>query len=104
MTDLPPNPPTPTSMGASPGVTLAAFALGPSLLVRRPRRSLGLFAAAAGISAIGEVMAIRGAHVLRHHTHPQIADMPITIPLIDFCTDILTLAIGYGMFLVCRND
>jgi len=52
-----------------------------SVIIRGPRRSLQLFAASAFLAAGAEIIAIRGTRILRHHTRPQIAELPLTIPL-----------------------
>jgi putative membrane protein len=61
--------------------TLAAVALGTSLAIRGWRRSLRVLAAAMLVSAAAELLAIRGARVLRHHSRPQVVGLPLLIPL-----------------------
>ena len=74
-------PPHPTSINSSSALTVAALALGQSLLVRGLSRSLRVLATAVVTASVGEILIIQGARALRHHTHPQLAEVPLTIPI-----------------------
>jgi putative membrane protein len=56
-------------------------ALGISLVVRGPGRSLRLLAASLVTAAAGEVLGVRVVRAIRHHSRPQVAGVPLLIPL-----------------------
>ena len=93
MTILPAPRPAPTSISPWLSLTLAVLALLPSLVIRGPRRSLQLLAASLLIATGAEALAIRGTRTLRHHSHPQIGDLPIPILLSWYAV----LAPSYGL-------
>lgn len=74
-------PPHPTSLNSSSALTVAALALGQSLLIRGPSRNLRVFVTAIVTASVGEILIIQVARALRHHTHPQLAEVPLTIPI-----------------------
>jgi uncharacterized membrane protein len=73
--------PAPASISSWPVAALAAAALATSLVVRGRRRSLRLLAASLAVAAAAEAAAIRGMRVLRHHGRPQLAGLPLVLPL-----------------------
>ena len=93
MTALPATRPAPTSISPWLSLTLATLALLPSLVIRGPRRSLRLLAVALLVATAGEALAIRGTRTLRHHCHPQIADLPLSIVLSWYAV----LSLSYGL-------
>ena len=93
MTTLPATRPVPTSISPWLSLTLATLALLPSLVIRGPRRSLRLLAAALLVATAGEALAIRGTRTLRHHSHPQIGDLPLRVVLSWYAV----LAPSYGL-------
>ncbi len=73
-----------TTISPAGPLTLAALALGSTWAIRGPRRSLPLPAIAGTIVAGGEALAIRGTRTLRHHSQPQIGELPVLIPLLCY--------------------
>ncbi len=73
--------PQPASLGPAKVAALLGVALVTSLPVRGWRRSLRVLATSVAIATVGEVLGIRWAGVLRHHSTPQIGGLPLTIPL-----------------------
>jgi uncharacterized membrane protein len=81
MAKMPTAKPQPASTGVSSALFLAAPAFGLSWAIRGGKRSLRLLLGSAAIAAGSELVAIRGTRQLRHHTQPQVAELPVTIPL-----------------------
>ena len=100
MTTLPTTRPTPTSISPWLALTLALLALLPSLVIRGPRRSLQLMAASLLIATGAEALAIRGTRTLRHHSHPQIGELPLPILLSWYAV----LAPAYGLAQAAVGD
>ncbi len=93
MTILPAPRPAPTSISPWLSLMLAVLALLPPLAIRGPQRSLQLLAASLLVATGGEALAIRGTRTLRHHSHPQIGDLPLPILLSWYAV----LAPSYGL-------
>ena len=89
--------PVPTAIRPSGALMLAALAS--SWALRGPRRSLTVLAIASTIAAGGEALAIRGTRTLRHHSQPQIGELPVAIPLLWYtyvvpCYGLAQAAVG----------
>ena len=61
--------------------------------MRGGRRSARLLAASTALAAAGETLSIRGAGILRHHSRPQVGEVPLFIPLAWFAA----VAPAYGL-------
>lgn len=73
--------PTPESIGAGGILAAAAVQLAISLSVRGRRRSARLLLASLLVSTSGELAAILGTRQIRHHSRPQVLELPVAIPL-----------------------
>jgi uncharacterized membrane protein len=89
----PPGRPAPASLDPRALLALGGATLAASVAVRGGRRSLHLLAAAAAVSTAGEVLAIRVARVLRHHSRPRVGEVPLTLPLAWYAS----VAPAYGL-------
>ena len=68
--------PAPASLDPRSILALAGLTLATSVAVRAARRSARLLAVSAAVATAGEVLAIRGSRILRHHSRPQVGEVP----------------------------
>lgn len=101
MTTRPSELPAPASIDPRAALLLALLAFASSVAVRGTRRSLRLLITSLVIAAGAEAFAIRGARTLRHHSRPQLAELPIAIPLLWYvyvvpCYGLAQASVGDG--------
>jgi uncharacterized membrane protein len=85
--------PVPASLSPWQMAALGGSVLGNSLAIRGVRRSLALLGISLAVAAAGEVLGIRVARVLRHHSRPQVGGLPVLLPLAWYAA----VAPAYGL-------
>jgi uncharacterized membrane protein len=85
--------PAPASLDPRSILALAGLTLATSVAVRGARRSARLLAVSATVATAGEVMAIRGSRILRHHSRPQVGEVPPSLALAWYAA----VAPAYGL-------
>ncbi len=81
MSQKPDRRPAPASIDPRAPCLLALAAFASSVAIRGPRRSVKLLVTSLAVAAGAEVLAIRGTRGLRHHSQPQLGELPLSIPL-----------------------
>jgi uncharacterized membrane protein len=77
-------------------LVVAVLSVAHSLRIRGLRRTLLLAAPGSAIPILGEILAVNGLRVLRHHVRPQAGGVPLAIALGWY-------NVGYGTFAVVES-
>jgi uncharacterized membrane protein len=85
--------PVPASLSPWQIAALGGSVVGNSLAIRGVRRSLTLLGISLAVATAGEVLGIRVARSLRHHSRPQVGGLPVLLPLAWYAA----VAPAYGL-------
>jgi putative membrane protein len=85
--------PAPASLDPWRIAALGGVVMGSSLAVRGVGRSLTLLGVSLAVATAGEVLGIRVAGILRHHSRPQVGGLPVMLPVAWYAA----VAPAYGL-------